>query len=317
MKNFFAKKIYKYIVIFFALPFFSYAQTVDVSFSPTSPAAGQTVTVSVRSVDLDLNNKEITWYKDGKKDKSGTGLRNFSFILENKTTPIRVSVKDGGKFIERFLNINPNQIDMLWEVVGGHKPPFYKGKVLPVKTSSVKVTAIPQVKNEKGLVSDPKTFVYSWQKDNANVAGQSGYGRNSFVYSSNVLDRSNDISVSASGGSVVVVGGANIPFYNPSINFYEYNNVYGPFYNKALKNNQRISTRTFNVIAEPYFIKRDLSENSVVSAWKINDQAFSSLDKNLILLNVAENVNNFRVGVKFDLQGELLQGVERSINLSI
>lgn len=317
MKIFFTKNIYKYLFIFFVLPFFSYAQNVDISFAPVSPLSGQTVTVSLRSVDVDLNNTEITWYKDGKKEKTGNGLRDFSFVLSNKTTPIRAVIDNKTSTIERFVNINPTQVDVLWEVVGGHKPPFYKGKVLPVKTSSIKVTAIPQVENEKGLIPDPKTFVYSWQRDGSNAPGQSGYGKNSLIFTPNILNTESQVAVSVSNQAYSVNRSVALSYFNPSIHMYEYNNVYGPLYNKAIKNNQKLSSRSFNIIAEPYFIKRDISDASVVSVWKVNDRNTEPLEKNLLLLNIAENVSSFKVGVKFDLQGELLQGTERFINLSI
>lgn len=317
MKSFFAKKIYAYALVFFAIPFISFAQTIELSFSPTSPSAGQAVTVSLRSIDVDLNKSDVTWYLDGSANKNGRGLKDFSFVLPDKTTSVRALIKEGGKNFEKFININPGQVDLLWEVVGAHKPPFYKGKALPVKTSFIKVTAFPQIQDAKGNITDAKNLTYSWQKDGSNMASQSGFGRNSITFPTDILDNSNSVSVSVGGGDVAKVRAVTIPRFNPSIHFYEYNNLYGALYNKALKNNQKISGRNINIIAEPYFINSELQSSVTTSAWKINDSIFTSPEKNIVFLNIAENINNLKVNVIFDKQGALLQKAERTINLSI
>ncbi|MDQ5883288.1 MAG: hypothetical protein QG654_201, partial [Patescibacteria group bacterium] len=215
MKGILSKKIILTLFVFLAFPFFSNAQSLELKASSLYPSAGDTVSVSLSSFDTEINGFEISWYKDGKFDRKGFGLKNYNFVIGEKGNVIKASVKISNQTLEQSIKINPSSIDVLWEVSGGYEPPFYKGKIVPTKGSKIKVVAIPQIKNEKGIVLDAKNFIYAWRKDGSNFPGQSGYGLNSFVYSPAILDRNNSIEVSASGFSRSLLASSTI---SPSSN---------------------------------------------------------------------------------------------------
>lgn len=318
MKGILSKKIIFSAFVFFALPFFASAQSLELRSSPAHPEAGDSISVTVSSFDIDVNKSEISWYKDGKFEKKGVGMKNFSFIVGSSGNIIKASVKTNKSNFEQSIKINPSPIDVLWEVVGGYEPPFYKGKVSPIKGSRIKVVAIPQIKNEKGFVPDSGTFVYAWKKDGSNFTGQSGYGLNSFLYSPGILDKQNTIEVSASGISRSLSKSINITPSSSEIHFYEYSTAYGPMYNRAIKTEQVFDRRRLNIIAEPYFIfTKNINDGLLKTAWQVNNKDFKSELANIILLNIAENVNRVDINFKTDHSTELLQRNSRSLRLNI
>ncbi len=318
MNGILSKKTFFSVFVFLAFPFFLHAESIELNFSPSYLSEGDLVSVVLSSFDVDINNSEISWYKDGKFDKKGTGLKSYNFPISENGNTIKVSVKRGGSVLEQSIKISTSSMDVLWEVVGGYEPPFYRGKVMPIKNSRIKVVAIPQIKNEKGFVTDSGSFVYAWRKDGSNFPGQSGYGLNSFLYSSQILDRENTVNVTASGLSKSLSKNIVVTPASSEIDFYEYDLVYGPLYNRALKEGQNINTRKISILAEPYFIFTDNIDNpSFFTEWRLNSYINKPINKQLMLINVAENINRVDVQIKTDNTSELLQSMTRKIRLNI
>ncbi len=318
MKSILSKKIILSIFVFLAAPFFTFAADIDIKTSPTYPEVGQNVSVHVSSLKIDINQAEISWYKDNKLEKKGIGMKNYSFAISENGNAIKAIVKTKTSTQELNIKINPSTLDVIWEATGGYQPPFYKGKISPIKGSIIKVVAIPQIKNESGFIPDASTFVYNWKQDGSNFAGKSGYGKNSFTYPSQILDRENKIEVSASGLTRSLAKNVTIVPSSSEIHFYEYSPAYGPLYNKALRNNQSYDTKKINVLAEPYFIFTDSLDNpSLITEWKINKDVAKTEQKNLLFLNIAEKVNKVDLTFKTDNKGQLLQETKRSLRLNI
>lgn len=318
MKGILSKKIIFSAFVFFALPFFVGAQSLELKSSPSYPSPGEMVSVSVSSFGLDLNNSEISWYKDGKLESKGKGIKNFSFSIGENGNTIKSIAKINGGSLESSIKINSSSMDVLWEVVGGYEPPFYKGKIIPIKQSRIKVVAIPQIANSKGLVPSPETFVYSWQKDGSNFAGQSGYGKNSFLYSPGILDKQNSVRVSAAGLSRSLEKSVTITPGSSEVHFYEYSSAYGPLYNKAVKTDQNFNKRKINIIAEPYFIfTKNLKDPSLITEWKVGGRVFATDFPNMIFLDVAQNVNSVDLNFRTNNKTELLQENSRPLRLNI
>lgn len=318
MKGILSKKIILSVFVFFALPFFANAQNIDIRYSPTYPSPGDMVSVTLSAFGVDIDKAEISWHIDGKFERKGVGMKNFSFTMSDDSDIIKALIKIGTSTFEKSVIINASSMDVLWEVVGGYEPPFYKGKVSPIKGSRIKVVAIPQIKNEKGMVPNPGSFIFGWKKDGSAFAGQSGFGMNSFMYMSQVLDRENRIEVEASGLSRSLSKSVTITPASSEIHFYEYSSVYGPFYNKAIKDNSNYKPGTIAVVAEPYFIfTKNIEDPLLKTEWKVNNLINNPPQKNLLLMNVAENINRIDLSFKTDNTGQLLQGMTRNLRLNI
>jgi len=305
-------------IIFLVVPFFSYAQSIVVDYSPKDPGPKQLINVSVESYDLDLNNSEISWYQASKLIKKGIGMKNFSFTTSDGDNTIKVTVKSGSSIIQKALQISTSEVDLLWEVSDSYEPPFYKGKTMPIRSSLVKVVAVPQIKDSKGNVLSSGSMVYAWKKDGSNMVGQSGYGKNSLSYPIGALDATNSIFVKASGLSKQAQATTQISSSVPEIHFYEYDLAYGPLYNKALKNNQQIRKNKINIIAESYFsFTKDINNPAFTFDWNVFGSPVKPDQKNLAFLNFGDRVGTVDISLKTDNLNELLQGVSKSLRLNI
>lgn len=315
----FITKIFITILVTISFLGFDHAFAAGFSFNlnPAFPAQGQTVFVTLSSFDIDLKRAEVAWFLDGRSQRSGIGETNFSFRLE-KDVVLSARVSDSTGTYSNFINISTATVDMLWEVMGSYEPPFYKGKIMPISGSSVRVVAIPQKPNERGLVSAPGTFVYSWQKDGSNMAGQSGFGRNSFTYQVQDLDRENLISVESGGLSGQSRASTLVGVRRPEIYFYEMSNVFGPLYNRVLQNNQIFRNTRVGVVAEPYFMFTNKWDNpGLIVEWTLNGQSINVPDKNFAFFESPTDENVFNIGFSIDNRNALLQSVSNSLRLNI
>jgi hypothetical protein len=312
------KNIIIFIATLFFLPNISFAQSVSFSVSPRTPEVGQTVSITASSVDANVNQSEISWYKDGRLDKKGIGMRNYSFVMGNQSVLIRAVARSTTGQFEGSVAISPAGVDLLWEAVGSYDPPFYKGKIMPIKNSFIKVVAIPEVSSASGSNPDSATFSYAWEKDGSNFVGQSGYGRNGFTYTPSVLERENTIGVNVSGHGINKTAQINIPLRTPEIHFYEYNQFYGPLYNRAIRDNQRFVGPIVSIVAEPYGVfTSDLDSNSLITEWRLNGNNIQSEQKNAVFLNFGGNTGNIDLSFRADNANQLLQGVQKALRINI
>lgn len=310
------------ITAFFLNPVFSSAQnvadTINITTSPSSPAAGQTVMASVDALEFNINLANIVWSLDGKVMKSGQGEKTFAFKapLAGKSTNLSVTVTPPGKSpISRNVDISVGgSMDIIWEAVDGYTPPFYRGKTLPIKQSAIKVVAMPNVKSSNGIPLKASTFAYTWRKDGSNVMGQSGLGKNSMVFINQILEQTNRVEVSATNGLETINSSIIVAPFTPDILFYEYDQLtLSPKYQKAFAASNTIAQPRMTLVAEPYFLARDWkTNNGVVLDWNINGQVAKAIEKNqigIITTNSTSDITveyneaqklfrNFREGIK-------------------
>src|ERR1035437_6764061 len=86
---------------------------VAVEFSPSAPGPNQTVTATASSFSVDLNSSSIAWFVNGKMQKTGTGLANFSFqtgTLSQTTTIDMVVNTIDGQVIKKTFSIKPAEV---------------------------------------------------------------------------------------------------------------------------------------------------------------------------------------------------------------
>jgi len=176
---------------------------------------------------------------------------------------------------------------LLSQANDSYVPPFYKGKALPTADSEIKVVAMPEIKINSTLV-DAKNLTYAWKKDYTNMPGESGYGKNSFVYVNDYLEDSSNISVTVStvNQDFSVDGNINIGMSIPKINFYKNDNTLGTIWDIALSDPYQIQGPE-TIVAVPYFISpKEIQNPRLVWNWSINDSIINILGfkKNVIPL---------------------------------
>lgn len=211
---------------------------------------------------------------------------SFNAPIMGKTQILKVLVSlTNGEKIEKTQTITPEgDVDLIFESIDGYAPPFYKGKVLPIKQSRIKVSAIPNIKDSKGVNISTNNFVYNWTKNGQNQTAQSGLGKNYFIFVNQILDTENTIGVSVGNGESSSSAFARTVFFEPDIIFYEYDFLKGyPRYEKAITDNIKINQPRITLVAEPYFLMKDWRSNKEVTMnWSLNNQSAKAGDKNTV-----------------------------------
>jgi hypothetical protein len=293
---------------------------LSLSINPTNPDPGVMVSATVSANEFSVDLSTITWSVDGKKVNEGKGLKLFSFqapangksmtVTAKVVTPARLT-------LEKSITISPAGMDILWEVVDGYAPPFYKGKVLPIKQSGVRVVAMPNVKLANGKSAQAGDFVYMWKQDGENMVSQSGYGKNSFFFSNQILNADNQINVSATNGSKQLSGFITLVPFTPEILFYENNPDLGVQYQKALVTNTGLQTARLAVVAEPYNLLRDFKTNANAKIdWMVNNQKFTAQSKNEVILSTA-NISKLSLSASYNETDKLFRNFNSSVDLNI
>lgn len=276
------------------------AKTVILTSVPASPQPGESVTIRATSPITPLANADITWSQNGVIKSHGVGQTTFTTTLESlgKATTIVFSAQSAsGISMQKSLIFNPGIIDIVWEA-HTTTPPFYRGKALPTRGSSVTFTALPTIIGAGGSTLSSNGLIYTWKKDNQSLGNLSGYGRNSITIPGGWLDHASTYSVDAatlagSAQNVPPTSGSIIysPDAVPMILFYERSPLDGVLYNHAFGGSQASFPSNSVVIrAEPYYFSSDLYSNPrALFSWQLGLQPIPASEPLSNEVTFAEN----------------------------
>ena len=306
-------------------PFKAHASSpsdVSVTTIPENPTPNQNVTITLSSYVDDLNSVLISWSVNGKNSAEGIGDKSFSLIapsLGQKTMVVAtISLSDGD--LNETIPIKPALITMLWQADDSYVPPFYEGKALPSPDSEIKVVAMPEIKNGSSFV-DPTNMTYDWQLDQTNDADNSGYGKNSYVYVSDYLDNSNNVSVTAStlDGNDSIDGSVDVSTVSPKIDFYVNDPTMGTLWENAISDGYQVSGNQI-IQAAPYFISpKNLRIPFLTFTWSLNDQEISvpSYSETLLPLQTQSGVHGTsKIDLEVSNAHSLVNTATKEINVN-
>jgi hypothetical protein len=290
---------YKYLKIFivsffiFLLPVFSFAldeigfseSDISVEITPENPKPYDSVTIKLNSYSTDLNKARIEWKSGAKIIASGVGRTSYTIDTFEINTSVVVDVfitPEGsmGSIAKRIL-IVPTVVDLLWESVDGYTPPFYKGKSLISRESLIKVVALPVIAQNMNTAQ----LTYQWKKDSQTKQNNSGFGRNYYLFTNDILKQKEEVSVSVSSvsGDYYSEGKIEIPTSEPKLIFYKKSPILGVLYNKALVNDSYFPEKEFTITAEPYFLAIKEKEPLFKNTWKVNSNLVPIQGREIIL----------------------------------
>ncbi len=288
---------------------------------PENPAPGENVTITLNSYVSNLDSVLITWSVNGKNALSGIGKKSFSTTAPasgGETDVVAtVSLPDGAIYTK--VVIRPSVMVLLWQADDSYVPPFYRGKALPTPQSEIKVVAMPEIKNGGGIVN-PKSVVYAWKKDYQNDQADSGYGKNFLTYTSDYLDSSSNISVTASTTDQKYSSDASVDLetYEPKILFYKNDPARGTLWEQALTDGHQVFGSEI-IQAAPYFISpADIRIPTLVFHWFINDVeiAVPSVSKNVMPVAVPAGTTGVsEVKLEIESTDKIFETAQNSINL--
>jgi len=305
MKNLFQKTM-KILFIFGVVFLFQngalFAQTssanIDISISPKTPGAGDSVTIQLSSNSIDLDTTKITWYVDGVPGISGNGQKSLAVTAKaaGETTNVRAVVETAdGTSSEVSTQITPAGVALIVEPTS-YVPPFYKGRSIFTNQGTTRVVAIPNV-IVNGTEVSSKNLVFNWQQDGVTLTSDSGLGKDSVTVDGGVPIKDINISVSVldTSGNILADSSEVISASDPKVLVYENSPLYGMLFNKAITGDYYLGQKNeLDLVAKPYFfnLSTDSGSDSTYK-WLINDNYVtpSGQDNELLLKQTTTNLS--------------------------
>ena len=251
-------------------------EQLDINISPEVPQPGQDVTITIESYGLDLNSTNIQWLVNGKEKLRGKGQKIFTFNVGNSgesDVMLNIVPQSQPQIIRTFV-FNPSNVDLLWQAET-YTPPFYKGKALLSLESSVTMVAIPNFIKGSSRTSD-SDVVYKWSVDREVQGDNSGYGKNYFKYTEDILslDKTIDVEAYPSGNQDWKgTGSVGLSTKNSFLLFYEDNPTNGVMFNYSLANQVDLGARTeLKISAFPYNFSVANKNYGLEYTWYVNAQ---------------------------------------------
>jgi hypothetical protein len=256
------------------------ASDINVNVAPENPAPGDNVTITLSSYAYDLDTVSIQWSVNGKVSLTGIAKKTFSLNApaEGAETDVVATLALPDGTIDIKTVIRPTMMVLLSQADNSHVPPFYKGKALPSSDSEVKVVAMPEIKSGGSFVN-PNSLIYTWQQDYNNEQDASGYGKNYYIYNTDALDPTNNVSVTASTSDQKYSSNASVDIATaqPKVLFYTFDVNLGTLWETALTNGYKVQGNEV-IQAEPYFMSpKNLQATNLLSwNWTINGASVSA-----------------------------------------
>lgn len=282
-------------------------QFIDMEVSPRLPSPGDRVEVTLDSSIYNLNYANIKWTVGGQFLSGGVGMIKVNFVLakNDSDTPVAANITlQSGGVINKSLTIKTSHLDVLWQPLT-QVHPFYEGLPLFTHQSSIQFVAIPSFGDNTGVA-------YKWSVDGGVKTDNSGYGKNSFVYTDSILSKPTLIHVEArSAGGQMAEKYFFIKAGNPKVQIYVNNPLLGVLYNNALPNDYDLPSKEFILRAEPYFFT---AVNPQVS-WSLNNQVVGNYTNKDLALSGGEGQGQAIVSVKVSDPAKILENASEALHL--
>ncbi len=291
---------------------------VTVDIIPESPKPYQATSVILESFATDLNRAYIEWRSNGVLLLSGTGAKEYSFTTKGPDTPTILDIiikSEENDELRKRLVIRTTEMDLLWQAMDSHTPPFYKGKALPAKEGMIKVVALPI---EKGKVQT--NLSYKWKNNDEVSQDQSGFKKNSFQFFSSNTTTMNEVSVEANsaGGNFASSRSLTIAPTKPFVLFYKKSFSDGILYNEALTNDVFVGDDEFTIVAEPYFLSLKDNTDTFDYIWKINDaEVATPKNPREISMRPTSRGGYAVISIGIESMEKLLQSVNQSLRINL
>jgi len=280
MQSFLNRRYFLGILLLFLLSTISVGaqsleNAVSIDVIPTVPGPNENVTITLTSYATNLDAAKITWAVDGKVKLSNFGAKKFSFTSGKVGTTTTVGITmilSTGETVKKSVVVRPAEADLLWEASDSYTPPFYKGLPLPASEGTIRVVAMPNIKNASA------SLIYNWKKNFIPDQQASGYGKSAYVFRSSYLNKTENIEavISSPTGSYTATKSLSLVTLDPEIIFYKKNALDGMKYNHALVGNFGMKEPETTLVAEPYYYSpKNKESSSLTYTWKLNNQTVS------------------------------------------
>lgn len=292
------------------------AGDINLELSPETPGPNETVTATLVSYVTNLNNQQITWFVNRQLVKTEVGAISLTFTTGNQgtTTQVEAQILVDGQNISKIIQISPTAVDLLWEA-DTYVPPFYKGKKLATRQSTVTITAIPQFKIP--TIDSIRTAVYYWQRDFTPLTAASGYAKQALRFENNPIKTTENLGITVKNRTETEVAAntLDIPFRNPFIVFYEKQGS-RIFERRGSLAGFRVTTDTFNLVAVPYYFAFD-KLSDINFNWLADGRTLTvnNTNQSEILFELPQKGRQTNISLSITSTPKLLQTASRNLQL--
>jgi hypothetical protein len=290
-------------------------EQIDGTMTPTYPAPGEKVTITLEAYGTDLNSAIIAWSVNGTEALRGKGQKIFSTVAGSlgEEQVIRATIRPlNGLALTKTFYVNPQSVDIIWQA-DTYTPPFYRGKAMFSPQTKVTLVAMPNVINQNGAQVNPGEVTYKWKKDFVVQGKNSGYGAQTFSYKGDILLQTVNI-----GLEVSIEGGNTAETYfdlaptTPEIGMYEQSPIYGTLYNRDVSGGFDFENSSERSIAAiPYFFGVPNRESIKLSyEWAINGTKIDvPSSQNTMTFRNSENLDGAsQIGILISNTDNFLEG---------
>lgn len=322
-------KFLRFSIPIFLLPFFLFAQTINMPFTlsnelgvdinPTYPRPNERTSINLSMFTENLDSSNIVWIKNGETVLSGRGQKSYSFVMgkvgEETNIEIQITLMNGVSF-SRKMSFNPASVDILWEAQS-YTHPFYKGKALHPKQGLLKLIAMPEFYKDGKKIPE-KELIYEWRNGLSAIQNQSGYGKDTAWISGSLLGRDERIEVIVTDPVNGITANAflNISPIEPELIFYENNPFYGHLFDNAIKSSHQLKGEELQIYASPLYLS---SEDffSVNFDWKLNGKSITNLrGSNTAIFRKPETAGRSNVSLNIENSKKILQFATKSVSIN-
>lgn len=250
--------------------------TTSIEIEPLLPGPYEDISLRVTSTQTDLNRAVISWYLNGELRISDIGKTSVRLrtgpVGNNQRIRVVIDKAEGGQ-ITRSITVRPTAVDIIWKA-HAYTPPFYKGKALSPSAGLVVLTAMPELKDQRGNKLDPRELVYTWSERGVVLGNASGFGKQSIVLSNGTVAQRPlvvKVLVSSFDNTIQAQATTRVPVQGTAIVFYEKHPLEGIRYGSAIVDTFDLLEDEITVRAEPfYFSLDDIASGLIRYRWKIN-----------------------------------------------
>lgn len=240
---------------------------LNIELQPEFPRPGEVVTATLNDYSGGTYGSNVSWVLDGQVVTEASNQRSTQFtagaVGVNQKIEVVLSKPQGGKeVLER--TVKPVYLDIVIEPQT-RVPNFYLGRSLPSIGSIVNATAL--VSTDTFMDSD---LVYTWRLNQTVLNGGPIRGLNQVSFTT---PRGSEmvlyLQVTDTKGNVIVKRAVSIPSVEPTLKFYEVNQLFGTSH-RPIVDSLALIGNSVTVQAEPFNLDSRVYNNPDLSEWKIN-----------------------------------------------
>ncbi|MDB4991944.1 MAG: seg [Parcubacteria group bacterium] len=229
---------------------------INLTIEPSYPRPYQIITVTPDSDLIDLSASTVTFSVNGRVVQTGTGSESASIAVggPGTVTNIVVTATNNGQKYTKSISIHPADVALIIEPTSTIHP-FYEGASLVGSEGRVRIIAIPDLRNSKGVQIPPQNLVYSWKNGDQILQDSSGIGRSVLTAAAPVRYRNATITLTVSSQDSSVVGQASVYIApaDPLMRIYHNDPLLGPLFDTALPNSITLNGSEDTYRAVPYY----------------------------------------------------------------